>query len=303
MDAHLRDLRYFLAVAEHLHFTRAAEELFVSQPALSKQVRALERQLRVTLFERDRRQVRLTPAGEALLPHARTVLDAWRHAERSLATSATEQATTLVVGMSTAPGRGLLPAARARFSATVPSGRLQLRQIPWYDATGGLAGEGPDGTDAAFIWLPVPSPERYRWMPVATEPRLVALPVSHPLAARDRVDFAELYDEPFLALPAASGPLREDWLATGARQGRPVVIGAEVANTEETGEALAAGLGVCLVAAGNAQLITRDGITVRPVDNLPPAHLVLAWRRDDDRPLLTAFVDAVRASTDDPTAP
>lgn len=71
MDVHLRDLRYFVAVAEQLHFTRAAEIMFVSQPALSKQIRMLERQPRADLFVRDKRIVELTPAGQALLPHAR----------------------------------------------------------------------------------------------------------------------------------------------------------------------------------------------------------------------------------------
>jgi hypothetical protein len=88
-------------------------------------------------------------------------------------------------------------------------------------------------------------------MAVATEPRLVALPAGHPLGARPVVEFADLLDEPFLALPASSGPLRGFWLATDARDGRPAVVGAEVASTEETVEALTAGLGVCLIAAGN----------------------------------------------------
>ena len=300
MDTHLRDLRYFLAVAEHLHFTRAAEALYVSQPALSKQIRALERQLRAPLFERDRREVRLTAAGAALLPHARAVLDAWRHGERALAAAVTEQAATLVIGMSTAPGRGLLPAVRARFSARAPAARLHLRQIPWHDPTGGLATDGEEGTDAAFVWLPIPAPERYRWLSVATEPRLLAMPTTHPLAGRDRIGLADLRDEPFLALPAASGALRDHWLAADARPDRPAVIGAEVANAEETVEALTAGLGVCLIAAGNTALIARDGVTVRPVDGLAPAELVLAWRRADDRPLLAALVAAVRAAVRTP---
>ncbi|MBM2614303.1 LysR family transcriptional regulator [Actinoplanes sp. LDG1-06] len=284
MDAHLRDLRYFLAVAEHLHFTRAAEALFVSQPALSKQIRALEKQLRVSLFERDHRDVRLTTAGAALVPHARAVLEAWQSAERALVAAAS----TLVVGMSTAPGRGLLPAVRARLGSGVS---LHLRQIPWSDPTGGLAG---DEADAAFVWLPLPSPSRYRWLPVATEPRLVALPAAHRLAGRERVDLADLADEPFLTLPAAAGPLRDFWLALDERAGRPVVVGAEIANTEEAVEAVAAGLGVCLIAAGNTSLVARDGVVVRPVDGLAPSRLVLAWRRDDRRPLLATLVEAVR---------
>src|SRR5918998_4600003 len=116
MDVHLRDLRYFVAVAEHLHFTRAAEALYVSQPALSKQLRALEGQLRVQLFERDHRTVRLTPSGAALLPHARALVEAWSNAERELAEAAARQRGTLVVGISTGLGRGLLPAVRARLA-------------------------------------------------------------------------------------------------------------------------------------------------------------------------------------------
>ena len=294
MDVHLRDLRYFVTVAEHLHFTRAAEALFISQPALSKQIRVLERDLRAPLFERDRRQVRLTAAGSALLPGARAVLDAWRAAEADLATAAARQAATLVVGMSTGPGRGLLPAVRARLAEAAPGVRLHLRQVPWDDPTGGLTAAGPDRTDAALVWLPVPQPDRYAWLTVTTEPRLLALPGTHRLAARDTVDISDVLDEPFLALPATSGHLRDHWLATEARAGRPVVVGAEVGNTEETVEALTAGLGICLIAAGNAPLITRDGITTRPITGVPPSALVLLWRRDDDRPLLEHLRTAVR---------
>ena len=77
MDVHVRDLRYFLEVARELHFTRAAERLYMSQPALSKQIGALERQLRVTLFERERGQVRLTRAGAELVPHAERIVEGW----------------------------------------------------------------------------------------------------------------------------------------------------------------------------------------------------------------------------------
>ncbi|WP_433304096.1 LysR family transcriptional regulator [Actinoplanes sp. CA-030573] len=294
MDVHLRDLRYFVTVAEHLHFTRAAEALFISQPALSKQIRTLETQLRAPLFDRDRQQVSLTTAGRALLPHARAVLDAWLTAETDLAAAAAQQAATLTVGMSTGLSRGLLPAVRARLADAAPQARLQIRQVPWDDPTGGVSTNGPGRTDAAFVWLPVPQPERFAWLSVATEARLLALPAAHRLVHRDVVDISDLLDEPFLALPADSGDLRDHWLAVDARQGHPVTIGAEISNTEETVEALTAGLGICLVAAGNTPLIARDGIVVRPVTGVAPSELVLLWRRGDDRPLLRHLCNAVR---------
>ncbi|MFJ4365614.1 LysR family transcriptional regulator [Streptomyces chartreusis] len=293
MDVHVRDLRYFVAVAEELHFTRAAERLYVSQPALSKQVRALERHLGVELFRRDPQGVTLTEAGAALLPHARRVLDAWSEGSAALEAARVAARSTLVVGMSTSPGRGgLLPAIRSRFTAAHPDTVLRLRQVSWEDPTAGLA----DGdADIAFVWLPLPDAERYGWTVVAEEPRLVALPDTHRLASRPEIDFADLLDEPFLALPAGAGPLRDYWLALEERAGRPPRIGAEIAGTEETYEALVAGLGVCLVATGNAPLITLGGVVTRPVRGLAPSRFALAWRREDARrPLVRAYAEACR---------
>jgi DNA-binding transcriptional LysR family regulator len=288
-DVHLRDLRYFLAVAEELHFTRAAERLYVSQPALSKQVRALERQLGVELFRRDRHGVALTEAGAALLPHARRVLDDW--AQAAVALSA--RRSTLVVGMSTSPGRGgLLPAIRSRFTAAHPDAELRVRQMSWDDPTAGLADEE---ADVAFVWLPLPDADRYAWTVVAEEPRLVALPETHPLAARAELDFTDLADEPFLALPESAGPLRDYWLALDEHPGRAVRVGAEIAGTEETYEALVAGLGICLVAAGNAPLITLGGVVTRPVRGVSPSRYVLAWRKGDRGPLVRGYAEACAA--------
>jgi DNA-binding transcriptional LysR family regulator len=301
MDVHGRDLRYFVAVAEELHFTRAAERLFVSQPALSKQVRALERQLGAPLFVRDRQGVALTPAGTALLPHARQVLATWERGWAAVEAAKAVQRSTLVVGMSTSPGRGgLLPAVRSRFTEACPSATVRLRQVSWDDPTAGLA----DGSsDVAYVWLPLPEPERYDHLVVAEEPRLVALPDGHRLASRETVDFAELLNEPFLALPASAGPLRDYWLATDARGGRPPRIGAEVASTEETYEALVAGLGVVLLAAGNAPLITLGGVTTRPVPDLSPIRFALAWPRPTPSPLTRAYIHACRTARPAPRTP
>ncbi|MFJ8084145.1 LysR family transcriptional regulator [Streptomyces sp. NPDC096205] len=295
-DVHGRDLRYFVAVAEELHFTRAAERMYVSQPALSKQIRALERQLGVKLFRRDTQGVELTAAGSALLPHARRVLDAWEAGSAAVAQAREAERSTLRVGMSTSPGRGgLLPAIRSRFTAAHPEAAVRLRQITWDDPTAGLA-EGD--TDVAFVWLPLPDQERYAWTVVVEERRLLALPDGHPLAGRTEVDFAELADEPFLALPRSAGRLRDFWLGVDARDGGAPRIGAEVASTEETYEALVGGLGVCLIAEGNAPLITLGGVTTRPVTGLGPTRYALAWRREEGRrPLVRAYAEACRQVT------
>ena len=294
MDVHSRDLRYFAAVAQELHFTRAAELLFVSQPALSKQIRMLERTLGAPLFERDRREVRLTAVGAALLPHARRVLEQWTEAERAVAAARAALQSRLVVGMSTGPGRGgMLPAIRSRFTAEYPDAQLVLRQVDWTDSSAGLA----DGSsDVAFLWLPQPDGERLRWLVVAEEPRLVALPETHRLAGREAVDFGELLDEPFLALPGSAGVLRDYWLATDERGGREPRVGAEISGIDETYEALVGGQGICLLGAGNAPLLTRGGVVTRAVRGLSPSRFALAWRADDTRPLVHAFARAVQAA-------
>ncbi|MEU9644158.1 LysR family transcriptional regulator [Streptomyces sp. NPDC048188] len=298
-DVHVRELRYFATVAEELHFTRAAERLYVSQPALSKQIRALERQLGAELFRRDPQGVTLTEAGTALLPHARRVLADWSEGAAAVEAAREARRGTLVVGMSTSPGRGgLLPAIRSRFTAAHPGAALRLRQLSWEDSTAGLA----DGTaDVAYVWLPLPDADRYAWTVVAEEPRLVALPDTHPLAARPVLDFADLTDEPFLALPQEAGVLRDFWLALDERRALaagPPRVGAEISGTEETYEALVAGLGVCLVATGNAPLITLGGVTTRPVRGLSPSRYALARRREDEeRPLVRGYVEACRRVT------
>ena len=146
MDVHGRDLRYFVAVAEDLHFTRAAERLFISQPALSKQIRMLERQLGAPLFLRGSDGVRLTPIGEALLPHAREVLAAWDRGWAAAEEAKSRQAATLVAGMSTSPGRGgLVAAIRSRFSDLQPAATVELRQASCgrRAGAGGRRGSGP----------------------------------------------------------------------------------------------------------------------------------------------------------------
>ncbi|MGW5515850.1 LysR family transcriptional regulator [Nocardia africana] len=293
MDVHGRDLRYFVAVADELNFTRAAEVLFISQPALSKQIRALERRIGAPLFDRDGRAVRLTPVGRTLLPHARKLLADWDIARAEVEAAKAGQHATVTIGISTSPGRGLLPAVRSRFATAFPHAKPALRQLGWSDPTAGLADAS---ADVAFVWLPLAQPDRYDWIVVAREPRMVALPESHPLAAQSVVDFADLLDEPFLALPESAAELRDYWLAVDARGGRAPTIGAVISSTEETYEALLNGDGVVLLAAGNVPLIAHEGVVAREVRGIGPSELALAWRRGDSRPLVRGYIDACRSA-------
>ncbi|MBS2537250.1 LysR family transcriptional regulator [Catenulispora sp. NF23] len=289
MDARLQDLRYFIAVAEELSFTRAASDrLFISQPALSKQIRQLETCLRVTLFDRDRRTVTLTAAGAALLPRARRIIELWEQARQETAeASATEQA-ILTVGFQTRIGRGLIPAVTDRLAEDLPNWRLLFRQVPWSDPSIGLAkGE----VDVAITWLPLPRDTGLSWRVIATEQRWVALPPGHRLARRNAIPFADLVDEPFIALPASAGSLREFWLAAADRP-RPATVAAEAETAEETLEAVAAGLGMALLPAGNVEIYQRDDVVYRPVHGLSPGELGVAWRGPDRRDAVRVFVNS-----------
>lgn len=291
VDAHLREIRAFVTVADHLHFSRAAQALYLSQPALSKQIRSLERLLRVELFTRDRRNVLLTPAGQALLPGARATLTAWSHAQRAVADAVAASTSELVIGISLGVERGLVPLVRKHLATFAPQATLRLRRLPWADQTSGLTSPARD-VDAAFVWLPLPEPHHYEWLSIAIEDRWLLMPSRHRLAGRTHVAFDEITQEAFLALPADAGLARDFWLANDARE-RPAPIAGVASSTEELVEALIAGVGVCLIAEGNLDAFHRHDIAASRVTGLAPSEMVLAWRRGDDRNLLRLLVAAV----------
>jgi DNA-binding transcriptional LysR family regulator len=288
MDVHLRDLRYFVAVAEELNFTRAARRLHLSQPALSKQIQALETALHAQLLQRNRREVTLTEAGEALLASARSLLESWDGTTAAVAEAAGREARVLRVGTLTSIGRALYPGAVDGFGVRQPGWRVDLRSFGWGDPTAGLRDRV---TDAAFLWLPIDADD-LSYEILVTERRVVALSTRHPLAGRSSVAFADIADEPLLALPESAGPLRDFWLAQDRRAGRPAKIAAEVTTSDETYEIVASGAAAHLMAEGNAVIYARPGITWVPVDDLDPAHFAIAWRRDDVRAPVQAFVQA-----------
>jgi DNA-binding transcriptional LysR family regulator len=295
MDVHLRNLRYFAAVAEELHFSRAAERLRVSQPALSKQIRQLERELRFPLFRRDRRRVELTAAGEVLLPAARQLLADWDEASAAATQRATEESKLLQVGFQTSVGGGLYQDIAARFVELRPDWRLALRSHVWSDPTGGLLDRS---SDVAFVWLPAGAEDEIQVRPLRSERKYVALAAGHRLARRRAVQMTDLLEEPFVALPPEAGVLRDHWLAVDDRGGQPVRIGAEASTADEAFEAVATGHGVVLLAEGNVSVYARPGIVCRPVIGVQPSQLAIAWRRGDRRAALRDFVASAEAAAE-----
>ncbi len=290
MDVHLRDLRYFVAVAEELHFTRAARREFVSQPVLSRQVARLEAELRVTLLERSRRSVRLTEAGAALLEHARGLLDAWSQAERAVADIGAQAAATVRIGVQTSVGRGLIERFSSGLRERRPDWNIEVAQINWTDASAGLAG---GESDVAFCWLPLPDPAHYESVSVATEPRRLAVKSDHPLARIDTVTLDDILDVPLVALPVEAGALRDFWLAEDQRI-EPATVAATASNADSALEIVANGLGAVLISAGNAEIYNRPGITYLEVRDLPPSELAIVWRRDDHRDVIRDAADIAR---------
>jgi DNA-binding transcriptional LysR family regulator len=290
MDVHLRDLRYFAAVADELSFTRAAQRLHLSQPALSKQIAGLETALRAQLLRRDRRRVELTAAGAALNEAAGRLLAEWDEAAAVVADVAAAETKVLRAGTLTSIGRSLLPAALEHYAKRQPGWRVELRSSGWGDPTAGLADQD---TDVSFVWLPA-GDDGIAWEVLATERLFVALSSGHPLAGRTQLGFAEIADEQFAALPASAGPARDFWLGIGYRAGVPPRIAAEVTSSDEVFELVSTGTAVTLLAEGNAAVYARPGIVCIPVIGLEPARLAIAWRRADRRPYVTDFVQACR---------
>ncbi|GGW63806.1 LysR family transcriptional regulator [Streptomyces lucensis JCM 4490] len=201
----LRQLNYFVAVAEELHFGRAAERLHIVQSAVSQQIQRLERELGAELFDRSPRRVRLTGAGERLLPEARAVLAAAERARTSVAATA-----GLRLGTSTGLGAHL-DRVLAAFAERVPDVAVELVSLP---AGERLERVAAGRLDAAFVRSAEPPPG-VRVLPLWPDPLVAALPAGHPLAARDEIDVAELAGLPLALTPRATNPALVD-LVVGA---------------------------------------------------------------------------------------
>lgn len=290
MDVDVRLLRYFAAVAEEGNLTQAAQRLFVSQPALTKQIKQLESQLGVQLFRRSKAGMALTVAGQTLADQVPAVLAGLDQALRETKAAASRAARILRVGFLAGAANEATQEILAEFGRRRPGWRVEMRAASWLDPTAGLAG---DDADAALLRLPFPGQDTLRCAVMFTEARWVALPATHRLAGRDRIAFRELWDEPFVAAPLETGGWRDWWLALDERDGRPARIGAvtESGQPDDWLAAIANGYGVALAPESATRYYARPGVVYRPVIGVSPSQVGVAWRpAADDNAVVQDFV-------------
>jgi len=290
MDVDTRLLRYFSAVAREGNLSRAAEGLFVSQPALTKQVRRLESQLGVRLFTRSRAGMTLTAAGQALADRVPAVLAGWDQALREARSAASQAGRVLRVGFLAGAANEATQQIIAAFTRRRPGWRVEMRAASWTDPTAGLAS---GDADVALLRLPFPGQAGFRVEVLITEPRYVALPAGHRLAARDHIPFRDLWDEPFVAAPAETGAWRDWWLAAEEREGHPVRIGAvtDSGQPDDWLAAIANGGGIALAPESAARYYARPGVTYRPVTGISPSQVGVAWPpAADTNPVIQDFI-------------
>ncbi|MGW4405281.1 LysR family transcriptional regulator [Nonomuraea sp. NPDC004702] len=281
-DLEVRELRYFVAVAEELHFGRAAERLGMAQPPLSRAIRELERRLGVRLLERTTRQVALTPPGEVFLRDARAALDAVAAAARRVRHAAPSEP-GLRVALKADYDAGLLPRILAAY-------RDEEGALPVELLLGGRNEQAPalrDGrADVALLTTPFDDRD-LDTEPLLSEPRLVALPAADPLAARPVLAMADLAGRP---LPDGTPAERDGAEPLPGHPPRRTGLDlAQVCNLVELGSA------IWFVPVSVARRHPRPGIAYREVADLSPSELAVGWPQGSRSPAVAAFVRAAVA--------
>ena len=282
MDVDLRKVRYFVAVAEELNFGRAAEALHIAQPVLSRQIRALEDELKAQLFVRDKRSTELTAAGRQLLADARPLL-ANADALRRRVGRAARGADTFTVAFM--PGLIVTAAVRA-LVARHPGLNVEVIRTGYDDQTDVLH----DGrADVSYVRLPIDR-RGLQVRPLTVEPRVVVLPADHRLAGKDGVELADLAKEHLLQDPDLVPEWRDvaEEVSTGSRRAEPAVH-----TVEEKLERVAAGHGVVIFPLSTATFYTRPDIAHVAVRDLGPNHVCLAWDSGRRSPLIIEFAAIV----------
>lgn len=285
----LRHLRYFVAVAEELHFGRAAGRLMIAQPPLSQQIQNLEREVGARLFRRTNRRVELSDAGRAFLADARRALDGAEQAVQAARRAERGEVGRLVIGFVSSATYAVLPPVLRGFRRARPGVELVLRERTTAEQVEALEARQ---LDLGFVRTPPPSP-RLAHRVLAEEDFVAALPQNHRLArGRKRVALGDLRDEAFLLFPRTMAMGLYDRVLGACLQAgfSPRVI-QEVTQPAVMIGLVAAGLGVALVPEC-VQALKWKNVAYRPLNGpVLATNVTLVWRRDDESEAVRAFVE------------
>ena len=294
----LRHLRYFLAVGEEQHYGRASRRLGVAQPALSRQIQDLEREIGFKLFDRMPRGVKLSAAGELFLKDARRILQDVGDATTRAARLARGQSGTLRVGFAeNVSWQGVVPESFRRFREHQPGADLQLQPAASLEQ---LEAIRSGRLDAGFVNFMPKADADLDQLAVGRQQVELALPKRHPLTRLKKLRLRDLTDAPFIWFPRRASPTFYDRLMHECYRGglkSPRII-QEGLNEATILSLVSTGLGVGWV-LGSARWRCPQTVAVLPVVDLNmPVSLALAWRRDNTSPLLARFIDEVRRMPD-----
>ena len=287
----LRQIRHFVAVADELHFGKAAERLHMTQPPLSQSIRLLEEELGVVLFSRTKRSVALTPVGAQFLPHARRVLDDAAALPGMAARLSRGEIGTLRISFVSTAAYSLLPDLVSRYKQAFPEVELVLREATSDVQIDDLLGER---VDAGLVITPpdstLPAPLAYRVL--RREPLVAAVPLAWlEELPPGPADFRHLMAEKLILFPRQSAPALHD-LVTGyyARHGAAPMMGQEAIQMQTIVSLVSAGMGFALVPE-SMRAVARDGVAYLALADDPPMmETGLAWRRDNTAPALQRFI-------------
>lgn len=292
----LRHLRYFVAVAEELNFSRAADRLHMAQPPLSAAIRQLEQELGTELLERTTREVRLTEAGSAFLEGARRTLDELERARADAQRAAAGEIGRLRVGFSWSARFETLPAIGRSFRLTNPDVSLLTEEM-WNARM--LPALRSGLVDAAVSLCPEIAAE-FSYLPVRSEPVVALLAQSHRLAGARQIDLSALGNEDFLLFPRELAPRLYDFMTGLCRRANfePRVRGESFHSGWEL--QILGEVGVVAMAPASVALDLPEGITAAVISD-PPDHLetTIVWRKDDPSPTNRAFREAAQAAFSD----
>lgn len=292
----LWQLRYFIAVAERLHFGRAAAALHISQPPLSRAIRALEARLGVALFVRTRRRVELTAEGARLLEEARRTLGQLERATLELRALAAGEQGRLRIGFVSLADYGVLPGLLRAFKAAQPAVRLALREmLSPEQATALMAGE----LDFGLLLPPVAGAEALEHVVVQRERFVAALPATHRLSRlRGALSVADLEGEPFVMVPREIAPGLYDIVAgLAARAGIAFNVAQEAIQMQTVVSLVSSGLGAAIVPGSIANLRRRGVVYRELADRHPRLDLWLAWPRGGLSAPARKFLETAKSRT------